>query len=81
MGQLLADAARPFRASPSAPVASPFAVLRDAGVNAFRMRMWNSPCAGGLCDAAEYDYAGLDGVLAVARQLRAHNISLILDLH
>ena len=81
MGQLLADAARPFRASPSAPVASPFAVLRDAGVNAFRMRMWNDPCADGRCNASEFSYANLTGVMQMARRCRDVNLTFVLDLH
>ncbi len=56
-------------------------LLKSSGANALRMRMWNEPCADGRCDAQRYSYAGLAGVLAMARRCYAVGLDFILDLH
>ena len=72
----------PFRrAANSTSTIDALALLSASGANAFRMRMWNDPCAGGRCDPAAYAYANLTGVLAMARRCQAHGLAFILDLH
>lgn len=43
----------PFRASAEGLAEDPLALMRQAGVNTFRMRMWNDPCADGRCNASQ----------------------------
>ena len=71
----------PFRAVAGGPKVDALTILKDAGANAFRMRMWNDPCADGRCNPAEYGYGGLNGTLTMANRCHAANLSFILDLH
>ena len=42
-------------------------LLKSRGGNAFRMRLWNSPCAAGQCNASRFAHANLTNVLRMAR--------------
>ena len=72
-----------FRLEPGGPAVDPFELMASQGVNCFRMRLWNSPCADHRqgCDRAVDSYANLTGVLAVARRARAANLTFVLDIH
>lgn len=74
-------ASPPFRATAGGPKEDALHILRGAGANAFRMRLWNDPCADGRCNSTRYAYGGLDGALAMARRCAAANLSFVLDLH
>eukprot|EP00928_Gymnodinium_smaydae_P080469 TRINITY_DN64156_c0_g1_i1.p1 TRINITY_DN64156_c0_g1~~TRINITY_DN64156_c0_g1_i1.p1 ORF type:complete len:426 (-),score=53.96 TRINITY_DN64156_c0_g1_i1:74-1192(-) len=71
----------PFRASPGGPNVDALELLAAHGANAFRMRLWNDPCADGRCDPSLYKYANLDGVLEMARRCKAAGLAFILDFH
>lgn len=71
----------PFRAASGGPRQDALAILRQHGANTFRMRMWNQPCADGRCNASQYDYANLAGVLRMARRCRQANLTFVLDFH
>ena len=73
--------ASPFRATDDGPTEDPLVLMRKAGVNTFRMRMWNNPCADGRCNASQWSYAGLPGVLLMARRCKAAGLAFVLDLH
>lgn len=73
--------ASPFRPSKDAPTEDPLVLMQRAGVNTFRMRMWNDPCADGRCNATQWNYAGLSGVLLMARRCKAAGLTFVLDLH
>ena len=73
--------ASPFRATDDGPTEDPLVLMRKAGVNTFRMRMWNDPCADGRCNASQWSYAGLPGVLLMARRCKAAGLAFVLDLH
>ena len=71
----------PFRAARGAPTVDALLLLRRSGVNVFRMRLWNDPCADGRCDASKYSYGGLPGVLSMAQRCQAANLTFVLDIH
>lgn len=71
----------PFRAVVGGPTIDPLLLLKKSGVNTFRMRMWNDPCADGRCDPEQWSYAGLQGVLLMARRCQAANLTFVLDFH
>ena len=55
-------------------------IAAENGVSAFRMRMWNSPCADGRCEPREYSYANITGVLEMAARCKEAGLDYILDL-
>jgi arabinogalactan endo-1,4-beta-galactosidase len=71
----------PFRASPTGERKDALLLLRSHGANTFRMRMWNDPCADGRCNASDFSYANLTGVMQMARRSRSANLTFVLDLH
>ena len=74
-------AAPPFREVIGGPHVDALAILRSHGGNTFRMRMWNDPCADGRCNATQYRYADLQGMLTMARRCHAAGLAFVLDLH
>ena len=56
----------PFRSAVGRLPEDALGLLRNHGANTFRMRMWNMPCADGRCNASQYSYANLAGVLLMA---------------
>ena len=71
----------PFRLNASSEPEDVFDLMRSVGVNTFRMRMWNNPCADGRCNATQYKYADLQGVLAVAKRVHDAGLTFVLDFH
>jgi arabinogalactan endo-1,4-beta-galactosidase len=71
----------PFRASASGPTVDALLLMKQSGVNVFRMRQWNEPCADGRCDPSAWDYAGQAGVLLMARRCQVAQLHFVLDLH
>ena len=71
----------PFRAMAEGPRIDPMLLMRQSGINTFRMRMWNDPCADGRCIPAQWNYSGLNGVLQMAQRCKAANLTFVLDLH
>ena len=67
MSQILTEPACCRLPSSNNSTMDPFKLMRAQGVNAFRMRLWNDPCADGRCDPRQYSYANLSGVLRVAK--------------
>jgi len=78
-------ACSPFRAAAGGPAADALALAAAAGVNAVRLRLWVDPSARTASPwppgNADYTYANLTGVLAMARRLQAAGLLLWLDLH
>eukprot|EP00040_Diaphanoeca_grandis_P044899 m.14072 g.14072 ORF g.14072 m.14072 type:complete len:385 (+) comp9996_c0_seq1:152-1306(+) len=81
MSQIATEANQSFRLYSNESALPPMQILADRGVNAFRMRMWNNPCADGRCDPTLWSYANLTGVLAIARECKAAKLQFILDFH
>ena len=71
----------PFREAPGSPREDALMMLQSNGANTFRMRLWNSPCADGRCNASDFSYASPAGALDMARRATAANLSFVLDLH
>ena len=71
----------PFRAAAGSPLEDALRILKRGGANAFRMRLWNDPCADGRCNATKYAYGGLNGTLAMAKRCHTAGLHFILDLH
>jgi arabinogalactan endo-1,4-beta-galactosidase len=72
----------PFRASASSnSTIDALTLLKQRGANAFRMRVWNDPCADGRCNASEYSYANVQGLLTMATRTQAAGLRFIVDFH
>lgn len=57
-----------------------FAILKKYGVNAIRLRLWNSPFGP---DGSSYlgGYCDIDSILDLARRAHAQNMQILLDFH
>ena len=81
MSQLPNEGDDHFRASPNGPVEEPLTILANAGINTFRARIWNSPCADGRCDPTQYQYGSTPSVLKMATKCKAAGLQFVLDFH
>lgn len=75
----------PFRARAGGPPVDALAQVAAAGVNAVRLRLWVNPSprtpSPWPSDHADYTYANLSNVAALARRVQARGLALWLDLH
>jgi len=74
-------ASPPFRLTRHGEHQDALSILSAHGGNAFRMRLWNHPCADGRCKRKKFSYANLKGVLAMAKRCKSANLSFIVDFH
>ena len=81
MSQLPNEGADKFRASPNALPEPALQILVNAGINTFRSRIWNNPCADGRCDPAKYQYGNTTSVLRMARKCKKAGLQFVLDFH
>jgi len=63
-----------YKASPSAPASDALSILKDAGINAVRVRVWNNP-------SPAWSFSNLTSVLAMARRVKASGMDFWLDFH
>lgn len=78
-------ACSPFRPSAGAPPGDALAQAAAAGINAIRLRLWVNPSTHTAspwpAGNADYSYANLTNVGALAARARAANLSFWLDMH
>ena len=78
-------ACSPYRPAPGVAPSDALAQVAAAGVNAVRLRLWTNPSSDTAnpwpANDADYTYANLSSVAALALRLKAHGLALWLDFH